>query len=559
MSLSLFLLLLIPLQIAGQTDISELLAGKAFGKNTYAIIVANEDYQTYSDVYVENEELAINQAERFQQMLIKKLGVPPDNIRFYPDAVNTHIKLAITKLQRSIPKDAKVLFYYRGKIFSDPDSGELFLIPVDVSDNETFFMFGLKDLCSRLNTINKNGVGIIIDCLPGVKTGINSVLDKGFQKGEVPVESIKNMDLYFLNPRVISAAKKETPSPDAKKPGILITEPFLKVTETQELTATIKGTVESDCKVEIISVNGQEAHSLPDGSFMARISLAEGENKIAVEAKNCAGWTREYLSFITPVKPEVEEEQESEAATEPVELVESGKNFAVIIGISKYRDPVMPDLFYPIKDALRVKEVLLANYTFDTKNVFLLENPTKEKIINILDSLNRIITFDDNLLVFYAGHGTWDEKSSMGYWLPTDAAAKIIDNWLMNSIITSYVSMCNARHTLIIADACFGGSIFRTRAFKPEEEIPISELYTKTSKKAMTSGDLTEVPDKSIFVQNFISIMSENKDEYLSSEKLFFNIKPKVVNTIDLIPQFGTIKNAGDMGGDFIFFRKQGK
>jgi len=144
----------------------------------------------------------------------------------------------------------------------------------------------------------------------------------------------------------------------------------------------------------------------------------------------------------------------------------------------------------------------------------------------------------------------------MGYWLPSDAAAKIYDNWLMNSIITSYVSQCNARHTLVIADACFGGSIFRTRAFKSEEEKAISELYSKTSKKAMTSGDLTEVPDKSVFVQNFIFLLSENKDDYLSSEKLFFNIKPKVVNTIDLIPQFGIIKNAGDQGGDYIFFRK---
>ena len=127
----------------------------------------------------------------------------------------------------------------------------------------------------------------------------------------------------------------------------------------------------------------------------------------------------------------------------------------------------------------------------------------------------------------------------------------------MNSIITSYVSLCNARHTLVIADACFGGSIFRTRAFKQEDEKPISELYSKTSKKAMTSGDLTEVPDKSVFVQNFILLLSENTDNYLSSEKLFFSLKPKVVNTIDLIPQFGTIKNAGDQGGDYIFFKKR--
>jgi hypothetical protein len=108
----------------------------------------------------------------------------------------------------------------------------------------------------------------------------------------------------------------------------------------------------------------------------------------------------------------------------------------------------------------------------------------------------------------------------------------------------------------VIADACFGGSIFRTRALEPEEEKTISDMYLKMSKKAMTSGDLVEVPDESIFVKSFVKQLSDNKANYLSSEKLFFNIKPSVVSST-LIPQFGIIKNAGDQGGDFVFFRKQ--
>jgi hypothetical protein len=126
----------------------------------------------------------------------------------------------------------------------------------------------------------------------------------------------------------------------------------------------------------------------------------------------------------------------------------------------------------------------------------------------------------------------------------------------MNSRITTFVSESKARHTLVIADACFGGSIFRTRALPPEEVKSISEMYLKTSKKAMTSGDLMEVPDESVFVKTFLELLTANKENYLPTEKLFFNIKPSVVKEADLIPQFGTIKNAGDQGGDFIFFRK---
>ena len=50
-----------------------------------------------------------------------------------------------------------------------------------------------------------------------------------------------------------------------------------------------------------------------------------------------------------------------------VPLREQGKNFAVVIGVSKYSDPAMPDLFYPIFDARKVADVITNFYTFDKK------------------------------------------------------------------------------------------------------------------------------------------------------------------------------------------------
>ena len=175
-----------------------MLAAKGYGKNTHAIIVANEDYQSYSPVYVENEELAILKAEKFQQILIKKLGVLPQNIQFYPDALNTHIKLAITKLQRDLPNDAKIIFYYRGKLFTDEKNSDTWIIPVDVSDEETFYMFGMKDLCTRLNTINKGGVTIFLDGRPNTTAGSASILENGYLPGEVPLPDEKKMEIYTL-------------------------------------------------------------------------------------------------------------------------------------------------------------------------------------------------------------------------------------------------------------------------------------------------------------------------------------------------------------------------
>ncbi len=545
----LILLMLSCIPVSAQDNVTDMLISRGYGKTTRAIIVANEDYQTYSEslLYIENEELAILKAEKFQQMLIKKLGIPPQNIQFYPDALNTHIKLAITKLQRDLPNGSKIIFYYRGKLYGDEK--DTWLVPVDVSGQETFYMLGLKDLCTRLNNINKAGVTIFLDAQTNKSAGSANILENGYLAGEVPLAGKADMELFTLKP-VSQAPKQEAPV-TASKPVLTIIQPYPDSIGTRESMVTIRGTVKSECPLEVVAVGGQEANLSEDGRFMAKAELEEGENIILVEARNCAGWTRKKLTF-NLVSPDAVAIDDTDAGP----LKEDGKNFAVIIGISKYLDPAMPDLFYPIYDARKVADAISSNYTFDRKNVLLLENPKKERITGILDSLEARISPKDNLLIFYAGHGNWDEKKSIGYWLPSDAAAKSLSNWLMNSIITTFVSESKARHTLVIADACFGGSIFRTRALPPEEVKSISEMYLKTSKKAMTSGDLMEVPDESIFVKTFLKQLTANTESYLPAEKLFFNIKPDVVKQADLIPQFGTIKNAGDQGGDFIFFRR---
>lgn len=551
-----FILLLTCQNILCQINVAESLVSKGYGKNSWAIIVANEDYQSYSNVYVENEELAILQAEKFQQMLIKKAGVLPQHILFYADAVNTNIKLAISRLQKTLPAHSSLIFYYRGKTYNGGDSDDLYLVPVDVSDNETFYMFSIKDLFKRLSAIDANSIMVFIDSRTGSKTGISSIIDNGYTETASPLPSAKGISLLTLK-STRSALKEQTPVINEAKPIINISAPSSTNTDTKESSFLVRGHVKSDCPLKVVSVNGQEAHFGSDGTFIARVALAEGENNIAVEAENCAGRAKEMIIFnYVRAGTDPADAADSASFAENNTLKELGRNFALIIGESKYRDPEMPDLFYPTSDARKVRDALINNYTFDPVNVLFLENGTKKTITGKLDSLNGIINSRDNLLIFYAGHGSWDEKNNIGYWLPSDASARIVDSWLMNSIITGYVSRSNARHTLVIADACFGGSIFRTRAFKPEEEKTVSDLYLKMSKKAMTSGDLTEVPDESVFVKNFILLLIENREMYLPSEKLFFELKPKISGTADLIPQFGVIKNAGDQGGDFIFFRK---
>jgi hypothetical protein len=234
----------------------------------------------------------------------------------------------------------------------------------------------------------------------------------------------------------------------------------------------------------------------------------------------------------------------------------AARNFALLIGNQKYDDPEISELEEPVKDATEMYNVLTDEYNFDPENVILLKNSTKSEIIGTLHQLRSKIAPTDNLLIFYAGHGYWDEGMGVGYWLPKNAAKNNPVDWIPNTDLTNYIEAIKTKHTLLIADACFSGGIFKTRAAF-SNSYAIEMLYNLNSRKAITSGTLTEVPDKSVFFQYLIKNLKENTDEYLSSEELFSRMRIAVINNSENVPQFGTIQNVGDEGGDFIFIRRR--
>ena len=233
-----------------------------------------------------------------------------------------------------------------------------------------------------------------------------------------------------------------------------------------------------------------------------------------------------------------------------------GQYYALIIGINEYDDDLIMDLDEPVKDATNLYNILINSYTFSEDKIVFLQNPKRADIITALDNIENTITPEDNLLIFYAGHGYWDEKTQKGYWLPSDAQQDNTANWFRNSSLSGYIASINSNHTLLIADACFSGSIFKTRDAFGNMDKGIERLYKLPSRKAMTSGTLKVVPDKSVFLDFLTKRLEQNEETYLSSEQLFFSFKTAVLNNSQNIPQFGEIANSGDEGGDFIFIKK---
>lgn len=251
--------------------------------------------------------------------------------------------------------------------------------------------------------------------------------------------------------------------------------------------------------------------------------------------------------------------QQASSQAPPTPVIHAGKSYALIIGVNQYQDNNMNDLDQPVADARKLYNVLVQKYTFEPANVTFLQDPTKHDITISLEKFYERLTPEDNLLVFYAGHGYWDERFQQGYWLAADASRENRGTWLSNGTIRDYIRAIPSKHILLITDACFGGGIFKSRAAFANSSTAIEQLYRFPSRKAMTSGAMSEVPDQSVFIEYLVKRLEQNTEPYLSSEQLFASFKIAVINNSAnaQVPQFGEIRETGDEGGDYIFVRRR--
>ena len=77
---------------------------------------------------------------------------------------------------------------------------------------------------------------------------------------------------------------------------------------------------------------------------------------------------------------------------------------------------------------------------------------------------------------------------------------------------------------------------------------------------ALTSGGLEPVSDSgggshSVFAKVFISLLEENTG-VLNTQKLFTELRPRVMKNTRQTPEHGTIHLSGHDGGDFLFVRQ---
>lgn len=240
-----------------------------------------------------------------------------------------------------------------------------------------------------------------------------------------------------------------------------------------------------------------------------------------------------------------------------------GKFYALIMGVDNYKGQ-WNALQNAVRDAQGVELLLKNKYKFDNFKTLYDEQATRTNIINAFVWLVENAQENDNVFIYYSGHGEFNKALNKGYWVPADAQTISISAYISNSDIQTFLNGIKAKHTLLVSDACFSGDIFRGNTVKvnmENSEKYYTETYNLKSRQAISSGGIEPVMDggkdgHSVFAYYFLQALKANEQTYIDAAQLFDKLKIPVTNNSDQKPDLQPIKNTGDEGGQFIFIRK---
>jgi hypothetical protein len=333
---------------------------------------------------------------------------------------------------------------------------------------------------------------------------------------------------------------------------------------SHDTTRGIKA-VKSDKKVKIsgkaidesgiveILVNGKDVSFDRHGNFEADIYLKLGDNDVVVSAMNIHQNKSTKSFIITRGEQEAHEQLEGRKNL-------SGNYYALIIGNNSYK--FIRKLKTAVKDAQAVERILKNYYGFKTT---LLLNADRNDILDSLNHYRKILKPEDYFVIYYAGHGEFDQTANKAYWLPVDAQSDSDTNWIIVDTVTSNIKRIPSMHVLVVSDSCYSGTFTRSSLsdFETTEtrDRYLQKMQSKKSRTLLASGGNEPVSDiggagHSVFANAFLyGLKNMDKEEFTAEELYSAHIKEMVAGSSEQTPEYNIIRNSGHEGGDFVFFR----
>ncbi|MEO1655537.1 MAG: caspase family protein, partial [Bacteroidota bacterium] len=240
-----------------------------------------------------------------------------------------------------------------------------------------------------------------------------------------------------------------------------------------------------------------------------------------------------------------------------------GKNYLLLIACDKYK--FWKSLKNAVKDARDVRRILINKYGFESDNIYELynEDVTVDNMKAQFEALVSKSTNQDNLLIYYSGHGFYDASFDLGYWVPHDGRtnSNATATYFPNDLVRDYIKQMNFKHVFLVADACFSGSLFAddldTRGVEEEK------LESIKSRWGLSSGNLETVLDAAViegkkldnspFAHFFTDYLTNNLQEYLPVKQLIEYVKAQVKENTEQEPLGAQLNGVGSEGGQFVF------
>lgn len=294
-----------------------------------------------------------------------------------------------------------------------------------------------------------------------------------------------------------------------------------------------------------------------NGYFDTVVNVKEGVNVFTiVVTDNNANTVSENVQIVTG-KPTAAAAAISASQPDLKVLTTNPVYHAILIAENDYADKNIPSLQAPVADMYKIYNLLLKNYTFTPENTDTLVNATRAGILESLIKKANSMNENDNLFIFYAGHGqmiTQPDKTEEGFLIPQDAVKDKLSSYISSDDLLRTIKYSKAQHILFVADACFAGTLFRS--LSADAPMPVADAYKDKSRKLLASGNRTAVPDKSEFIEYLRLALQENRERYITAEQLIDSFKNQYKNNTHLQLQYFPIKNVEDLGGQFVFKRK---
>lgn len=222
------------------------------------------------------------------------------------------------------------------------------------------------------------------------------------------------------------------------------------------------------------------------------------------------------MSETTDREHSIERKFVVEHTSQELEYVPQGKFLIISIGIDEYQN--WPRLNNPVNDALGFQQTLVDKLSFSAPIPPLINTAATKDAIEVLvkERLLNVVEENDNLIIFFAGHGHTCIESETGYIIPIEARSpKPEEHWgdyiRLNHWLEE-ISELPARHILVILDACHSGFALGTAMKSYRNAISYQkDLSTKKSRKVITSArreqpalDGGSIPNHSLFTGTLI-------------------------------------------------------